>query len=116
MRGIRRTAALPAAPESDVVHVAPPTGEAETDRASILAALERVQQGGTVQFAPGTYLIGEIIRVPTPRLTLLGHPDGTTLRGCEPDEYAASQGDAARATDYAGRSAALRTSPLWAST
>jgi parallel beta-helix repeat protein len=69
---------------TDTVHVAPPTGGNEQDRASILAALEQVGPGGTVQFAPGTYLIGEIISVTVPRVTLLGHPDGTTLRGCDP--------------------------------
>jgi len=73
---------------SGTVHVAPPTGERETDRASILAALEVVQLGETVQFAPGTYLMGgEIIRVTVPRITLQGHPEGTTLRGCNPDEF-----------------------------
>jgi CubicO group peptidase (beta-lactamase class C family)/pimeloyl-ACP methyl ester carboxylesterase len=71
----------------DTVHVAPPTGEKDTDRASILAALEQVQPGGTVQFAPGTYTVGEFVRVTIPRITLLGHPDGTTLRGCDPVEF-----------------------------
>jgi uncharacterized protein len=52
-----------AADSAEIVHVAPPTGEREADRASILAALERVRPGGTVQFALGTYLVGEIIRV-----------------------------------------------------
>ena len=66
-----------------VVHVAPPATDYDTDRASILAALEAAQSGDTVQFAPGTYLIGEMIRVEAPRVTLLGHPGGTTLRGCE---------------------------------
>jgi uncharacterized protein (TIGR02246 family) len=87
----------------DTVHVAAPTGEQATDRASILAALDQVRPGGIVQFAPGTYLVGELITVAVGRITLLGHPDGTTLRGCERDAYAASQADAARAPDYAGR-------------
>jgi parallel beta-helix repeat protein len=73
---------------TDTVHVASPTGESETDRASILAALEKVRAGGTILFAAGTYLIGELIRVKTQRITLLGHPDGTTLRGCDPAEEA----------------------------
>jgi pimeloyl-ACP methyl ester carboxylesterase/ketosteroid isomerase-like protein len=77
--------AQPSAP--GVVHVAPPTGERATDRASILAALERVPPGGTVQFAAGTYVTGEIIRVGVPRITLLGHEDGTAVRGCDPSEY-----------------------------
>ncbi len=71
---------------SDTVHVTPPTGERTTDRASIVAALERVQPGGTVLFAPGTYLIGGSIEVRVSRITLLGHADGTTLRGCDPAE------------------------------
>lgn len=104
----RPTAAAPGAAVSspDVVHVARPTGDQAIDRASILAAFEQVQPGGTVQFAPGTYLVGELINVAVPRITLLGHADGTTLRGCEPDEYAASQADQWSATDYAGRLAA----------
>lgn len=39
---------------ADTVHVAPPTGEREVDRASILIALDQVEPGGTVLFAPGT--------------------------------------------------------------
>ncbi|MBW3563600.1 MAG: right-handed parallel beta-helix repeat-containing protein [Acidobacteria bacterium] len=71
-----------------VVHVASPTGKKATDRASIQAALEQVEPGGTIQFAPGTYLIGAGIRIQVARLTLRGHPQGTTLRGCDPDEFA----------------------------
>lgn len=71
----------------DTVHVAPPTGKWEFDRASILAALEQVKPGGTVRFAAGTYLVGEIIPIATPRLTLLGDPAGTTLRGCEAENF-----------------------------
>lgn len=70
--------------QSDTVHVASPTGEEATDRVSILAAINDVRPGGTVQFAPGTYLVGELIRVSKPRVTLLGHSEGTTLRGCNP--------------------------------
>lgn len=73
---------------SDTVHVAPPTGHKDADRASILAALERVQPGGSILFAPGTYLIGEMIRVSVPGIALLGHRQGTTLRGCDPSEEA----------------------------
>jgi parallel beta-helix repeat protein len=83
------TLALPADPgEVDTVRVATPTGVRDADRSSVLAALEEVQPGGTILFAPGTYLIGgEIIRVMAPRITLLGHPEGTTLRGCDPGEF-----------------------------
>jgi parallel beta-helix repeat protein len=69
---------------ADTVHVVPPTGWSEVDRASILAALGQVRPGGTIQFAPGTYLVGTMIEVTVPRVTLLGHPAGTTLRGYDP--------------------------------
>jgi hypothetical protein len=70
---------------ADTVHVAPPTGAAATDRANILAALEVLEPGSTLLFAPGAYWIGgAFIRVPVPDVILQGHPDGTTLRGCEP--------------------------------
>jgi hypothetical protein len=75
----------PAGP--DIVRVAPPTGEREADRASILTALAQVTAGGTVKFASGTYLVGNGIQVTTPQITLLGHADGTTLRGCALDEF-----------------------------
>jgi parallel beta-helix repeat protein len=90
-----------AAPESgiDVVYVTPPTGQRETDRASILAALERVEPGSIVQFAAGTYLVGEIIPIATPRLTLLGHPEGTTLRGCSEAELDEIENEADRESD-----------------
>ncbi len=74
--------------KSDTVFVAPPTGERETDRASIVKALEGIAPGGTLQFAPGTYLMGgEIIRITVPNITIKGHPDGTILRGCDPGEF-----------------------------
>jgi hypothetical protein len=82
---------LAAAQGANVVHVALPAGNPVDDRASILAALEQVRRGGTIQFAPGTYVIGvpipfsaDFIRITVPHVTLLGHPDGTTLRGCRP--------------------------------
>jgi pimeloyl-ACP methyl ester carboxylesterase len=71
---------------ADTVHVAPPTGEQETDRASIMAALEVVQPGGIIQFATGTYMLGKTVSVQIPRVTLQGHPEGTTLRVCDPSE------------------------------
>ncbi|HUG75661.1 MAG TPA: penicillin acylase family protein, partial [Acidimicrobiia bacterium] len=82
-----RASEADAPPPGDTVHVAPPTGETETDRASILAALERVRPGGTVQFAPGTYLVGELIHVTAAGITVVGHPDGTILRGCDPSGF-----------------------------
>jgi non-heme chloroperoxidase len=89
----------PTSATADTVQVAPPTGERDADRASILAALGQVRPGGTVQFAPGTYLVGELIPVSMGRLTLLGHPKGTTLRGCDPAGYEEMEHAAARATD-----------------
>jgi parallel beta-helix repeat protein len=73
-----------AASNARVVQVAPPKGVRDADRRSILSALEQSGPGDTIQFAPGTYLVGELIRVAVPRVTLVGHPDGTTLRGCDP--------------------------------
>ncbi|HUG42077.1 MAG TPA: alpha/beta fold hydrolase, partial [Longimicrobiales bacterium] len=49
-------------------------------------AIEELEPGGTLQFAAGTYLVGERVRVPVPGVTILGDPAGTTLRGCEPSE------------------------------
>jgi parallel beta-helix repeat protein len=57
------TASQNASASSGTVNVVPPTGEIEADRDSILAALKAIRPGGTVQFAPGTYLVGELIRV-----------------------------------------------------
>jgi hypothetical protein len=85
----------PLAPETSfaaggahAVQVAPPAGDPAQDRAAIQAALAAVQPGGTVQFASGTYEVGagapSAILVLTPRITLLGHPDGTMLHGCDP--------------------------------
>jgi hypothetical protein len=85
-----------------VVYVAAPIGEREANRAAILAALEQVEPGGTVQFAAGTYLVGPIIRIDMPGITLLGHPDGTVLRGCELDEYEAMELDFIAAFDRDG--------------
>lgn len=82
---------------TDTVHVVAPTGETNTDRASILAAIEEVRPDGTLQFAPGTYLVGEVIRIETPGVTLVGHADGTTLRGCNPDAYEQAERDFASA-------------------
>jgi hypothetical protein len=99
--GVLRTVSGPtttppaAAGGADTVHVAPPTGVRDADRVSILAALEQVQPDGTVLFAAGTYLMGgEIIRIATRGTTLLGHVQGTTLRGCDPAEFERHGSDA----------------------
>jgi parallel beta-helix repeat protein len=80
-----------------VVQVGIATGEGQTDRTSILAALEQVHPGDTVQFAPGTYLVGELIPVPIPQITFVGHAEGTVLRGCDPAEYEEMEREVARA-------------------
>ncbi len=76
--------------ERTVVQVAPPTGDTAKDRASIRAAIALAHPGDVIRFAAGTYVIGvnvpfsfDFIPVPVPRVTLVGHPDGTTLRGCD---------------------------------
>ena len=79
---------------ADTVQVAPPTGDAETDRANVKAAFDAVQPGGTVQFAPGTYVVGgEGLVLRTPGVTLQGHPGGSTLLGCAPEDTVGSSED-----------------------
>jgi hypothetical protein len=87
LAGSSRFSASMAEVAADTAYVSSPTEDRDTDRASILTALEQVQPGGIVQFAAGTYLIGEFIEVPVSRITLLGHHRGTTLRGCNPEEW-----------------------------
>lgn len=71
----------------DTVYVALPTGDTETDRANVQAAFDAVQRAGTVQFAPGTYLLGAGARLTVPDVAVLGHPEGTVLRGCDPADF-----------------------------
>jgi len=71
---------------SNVVFVAPPSGDSETDRASIEAAVAQAEPGDIIQFSQGTYVIGsdvswDGILVDVPNTTLQGHPGGTTLKG-----------------------------------
>lgn len=74
-------------PDDQVVQVAAPTGDRSTDQASLRAALAAVSPGGTIRFAPGTYVIGgEGLAATTADVTLRGHPDSTRLVGCTPDE------------------------------
>ena len=72
---------------SQIVRVKPPTGNTQLDHRHIVSALHRAHPGDTVRFARGTYVVGEIITVATPHLTLEGSPHGTVLRGCTPDGY-----------------------------
>lgn len=80
-------APMAAPPFADTVHVAPPTGETETDRANVQAAFHAVQPGHVVRFSSGTYLLGAGARLTVPDVTVLGHPEGTVLRGCEPERF-----------------------------
>ncbi len=70
------------ATQRHIIHVAPPKGDRSKDHASIVAAFKSAQPGDTVLFAHGMYVVGNIIQVSTPRLTLLGDAKGTVLRGC----------------------------------
>ena len=73
--------------EGSTVFVAEPTGDRVQDRNAVATALERALPGEVVQFGRGTYLVGgEQIVVGTPRISLRGHPDGTTLVGCSREE------------------------------
>jgi len=82
------TACAVTAGGTGVVDVAPPRGDQARDRASIAVALGQAKPGDTIRFAAGTYEVGPIVRVATPNLTLVGHPDGTTLRGGDFDPAA----------------------------
>lgn len=69
-----------------VIRVADPTGDPTTDRANIEDAIARARPGDTVLFAAGTYVIGRPppslgISVPVGDVSLLGSPEGTTIRG-----------------------------------
>jgi hypothetical protein len=87
-RAVRAVGArTPAAAPPDTVQVAPPTGDRTRDHASIVAAFGRADAGDTIQFARGTYVVGEIIQDSTPGITLLGAAAGTVLQGCTPEGY-----------------------------
>lgn len=72
---------------SDTVRVPAPTDDPATDRANIQAAFDAVQPGGTILFAPGTYRLGAGAQLTVPDVTVLGHPEGTVLRGCDPEAF-----------------------------
>ena len=81
-------ACAPTPTDPDALLVAAPTGDVETDRAAVQAALDQVEPGGTVQLAAGTYLLGGGVELRVPDVTLQGDPDGTVLRGCDPEALA----------------------------
>ncbi|HKI47179.1 MAG TPA: NosD domain-containing protein [Balneolales bacterium] len=77
--------------QSHILFVAPPSDDQMKDHNNIATVLRQAQPGDTIQFGRGQYTVGEIIRVPTPHLTLLGDAKGTVLRGCSPDAYVQEQ-------------------------
>jgi parallel beta-helix repeat protein len=79
--------ATSSATSSDTVHVAAPAGDSATDRTAVQAAFDTVSPGGTVLFASGTYYLGAGARLTVPDVTVLGHTDGTILRGCDPEAF-----------------------------
>lgn len=80
----------------DTIYVAPPTGDDVTDRANVQAAFDAVQPGSTVLFAPGTYLLGAGARLTVPDVIVLGHIDGTVLRGCDPEAFEVEESEIER--------------------
>jgi hypothetical protein len=78
---------------SETIQVAPPVGDPETDRINVQTAFDAAQPGSTVQFAPGTYLLGAGVALTVPDVTVLGHPDGTVLRGCDPEAFEVEERD-----------------------
>ncbi|SHO63333.1 NosD domain-containing protein [Algoriphagus zhangzhouensis] len=70
----------------DTLYVDPPTGLFDEDRELIISTLKLSKPGDVILFSPGTYRIGSLIDLDVPELTLIGHEEGTIIRGCEPDE------------------------------
>ena len=71
----------------DTVRVASPTEREDLDRANVQAAFDSVRSGAVVLFEPGTYILGAGVSLTVPDVTVLGHPEGTVLRGCEPAAF-----------------------------
>lgn len=71
----------------DTIRMVAPTGQAERDRPAVQAAFDAARPGDVVLFAAGTYLLGRGARLTVPDVTVLGHRDGTTLRGCDPAAF-----------------------------
>jgi hypothetical protein len=73
--------------ESADVTIPAPTGVMEQDRAAVQAVFDSVRPGQIVEFAAGRYALGAGVRLTVPDVTVRGHPDGTVLRGCEPEAF-----------------------------
>lgn len=64
-----------------------PTGSSEHDRNAIESILLTANEGDTVQFSPGKYKIGGKIQINANNITIKGAPEGTVIRGCDPQEF-----------------------------
>lgn len=71
----------------DTLYVDPPTGLFDEDRELIISKVKQAKPGDIILFSPGTYRIGPVIDIDVPEITLLGHKEGTIIKGCEPDEF-----------------------------
>jgi hypothetical protein len=79
--------------ESVNVTVPAPTGVMAQDRAAVQAVFDSVRPGQTIEFAAGRYVLGAGVRLTVPDVTIIGHPDGTVLRGCEPAAFDVTPAD-----------------------
>ena len=71
----------------DTLRVAPPSGAKQVDRENVQAAFDSVRPGDVVMFDAGTYRMREGAYLKVPDVTVLGHPLGTVLRGCDPEAF-----------------------------
>ena len=71
----------------DTLRVPAPSGVADLDRANVQAVFDSARSGDAVLFDAGRYVLGEGVHLRVPDVTVMGHPDGTVLRGCEPEGF-----------------------------
>jgi len=72
---------------SKTIIVAEPSGDYAIDRELILKALKKVNEGDTLQFSSGTYLISKKIQIDVTGITLKGNSLSTIIRGCNPEKF-----------------------------
>lgn len=73
--------------ELDTLFIDSPTGEFQKDRALIISKLNKSKPGDVIKFSQGTYYIGKLIKIEIPEVTLIGHEEGTVIRGCQPNDF-----------------------------